>query len=145
MAVSMGLLRCDGLLGSGRAEPQRRPDLVECDLPDRPDAVSGHRRRQPVTVQVGAELAGLGVGDPGELVRAGRIDGGLRDLWQVCAGAHERDHGLGAAEMVRVGPNTVIVEGAEIGGDCFRGAEELFSPALFYLHEPSRTRRTHRR
>jgi hypothetical protein len=32
------------------------------------------------------------------------------------------DHGMGPAEVIRVGPGVIIVEEAEIGGGCFRGA-----------------------
>ena len=32
------------------------------------------------------------------------------------------DHGMGTVEMVRVGPGVIVVEEAEIGGGCFRGA-----------------------
>src|SRR5580692_8707950 len=61
-------------LCGGRPEAQRRPRVIDGDLPDRLDALDGESLDEPVAVEVGAELAPLGVADPGQAVGSGGAD-----------------------------------------------------------------------
>lgn len=49
-------------------------------------------------------------------------EGGLIGHVDINRNTSLRDYGLGAAEMVRVDPDIIVVEGAEIGCVGFRGA-----------------------
>lgn len=59
---------------------QSRPDSVDGDLADGSQAVAGDQFGEAVTVQAGAGLAALGVGDPRERVGAGGGERGFRTL-----------------------------------------------------------------
>jgi hypothetical protein len=80
---------------SGGTEPQGRPGVIDGDLADRLDAPLGEQRGEDVPVEVGAELARLRVGDPRELVAAGRLDGGRGDRVELRLVPGERDDGVG--------------------------------------------------
>src|SRR3984957_962222 len=60
--------------GGCRPEAQRRPGVVDGDLPHRLDAVGGEGLGEPVTVEVGAELSSFGVADPGDAVGVSGAD-----------------------------------------------------------------------
>lgn len=42
-------------------EPQRRPHVIDGDLPDRLDAPAGQRASEDIPVEIGAKLAGLDI------------------------------------------------------------------------------------
>ena len=89
-------------LPGGGPEPQRGPGVVDGHLADRLHAASDQGRGEPVAVQVGAELASLGVADPRQPVGAGRRYR-LPGRVQVLLPGDERDHrvGVGGAGRYR--------------------------------------------
>jgi hypothetical protein len=110
-----------GASRSGGPEAERGPGLVDGHLADRLHPFCGEQRGEDVAVEVGAELAGLRVGDPGEPVLPGRLDGRRRDGGELCLVPGEHDDGIGLCGLsrrVRVrGGDLRHVAGAGQGGD----------------------------
>jgi len=101
-------MRCEsgfaGLHVSGGcgSKAQRRPSVVDGNLPDRLYAFAGEDLGEPVTVEVGAELAAFGVADPGQAVGAsGTNDGG--ELVEVVTMDSEADHRSGGGRLAACG------------------------------------------
>src|ERR1700735_2158276 len=80
--------------GSGgcRPEAQRRPGVVDGNLPHRLDAVGGDGLNEPVTVKVGAELPAFRVADPGDAVGVSGADDRV-ELIEVVTVDGKADHG----------------------------------------------------
>jgi hypothetical protein len=70
-------------------------------------------------------------------------EGGLIGHVDINRNTSLRDYGLGAAEMVRVGPDIIVVEEAEIGCVGFRGAEVAREAASMALGPRDESKRAH--
>ena len=121
------LLEPGGPGRSGGPEAQRGPGLVDGYLADRLHPVGGEQRRQDVAVEVGAELACLRVGDPGQPVLPGRLDGRCRDSGEFRPVPGERDDGVGVRGLgrrvgVRGGDRRHVTGGGQ-GGDPLAGLD----------------------
>jgi hypothetical protein len=64
----------DKVVLARRPEPQRAPHIVNRDLPHPLNPVLQQVLPQDVAIEVGSELTGLGIGDPGEPVGLGGFD-----------------------------------------------------------------------
>src|SRR3984957_7047902 len=81
--------RCSG---GCRPEAQRRPGVVDGNLPHRLDAVGGDGLSEPVAVEVGAELPAFGVTDPGDAVGGSGADNRAEPI-EVVPVNGKPDHG----------------------------------------------------